>query len=161
MNGMMRLFTLLLIAAVLLPACKHKQYLKGYYSYEQYQKEAKWKRFVDDRYHPKEAVLDSIAALGIQDSLRMEIYLGSYCHDSKREVPRFYRFREHMPVNQIEIICLDTTKIDEKGMAKAAGVQKIPTFIIYDGERELGRVVENPKGRLEARLYEILKYGQE
>jgi Thioredoxin len=141
-------------------SCKHKQYLTGYFSWEEYQKKAEWDLFVDDKYKPSEEMIDSIAALGITDSLRMDIYLGTYCGDSKKWVPRFFQFRKDLPVNDIQIIVLDTTKIDEKGMAKAAGVEKIPTFIFYDGDRELGRVVEKPKGRLEARMFEILKLGR-
>lgn len=139
-------------------SCKHKQYLTGYYSWEQFRQKAEWDIFVDEKYKPNPETLSAIQSLGITDSLRMDIFLGSYCSDSKKWVPRFYKIRKHLPVSSIQIISLDTTKIDSLGKAKAAGVQKIPTFIFYQGQKELGRVVEKPKGHIEDRILEILKY---
>ena len=105
-------------------SCKHKQYLTGYFSWDEFQKKAAWDVFVDEKYKPREATLDSIQALSIHDSLRVNIFLGTYCSDSKHWVPRFFKMKDRLPVNEVNIISLDTTKVDEKGMAKAAGVEK-------------------------------------
>jgi hypothetical protein len=52
---------------------------------------------------------------------------------------------------------VDTTKKDEKNMGAMVGLKKIPTFIFYQGSREVGRIVEKPKGGLEKRVFGILK----
>lgn len=137
--------------------CKDKQYLVGYFSYEEYQEVCKWDNFVDEKYTPKEKWLDSLRSLDIDRKLSMQLFLGSYCPDSKKWVPRYYALAPELPVANVEIISVDTTKKDEKGLWKAVDLKKIPTFIIYDGDNEVGRIVEKPKGRLEKNIFHILK----
>ncbi len=137
--------------------CKDKQYLVGYYSYEEYQEVCKWDKFVDEKYTPKEKWLDSLRSLDMDRKLSMQLFLGSYCPDSKKWVPRYYALAPELPVANVEIISVDTTKKDEKGLWKAVDLKKIPTFIIYDGDNEVGRIVEKPKGRLEKNIFHILK----
>ncbi|MBK9447841.1 MAG: thioredoxin family protein [Bacteroidetes bacterium] len=50
-----------------------------------------------------------------------------------------------LPISTVEIISVDTTKKDEKKLAQAVGLKKIPTFIFYQGGDEIGRIVEKPK----------------
>jgi len=46
---------------------------------------------------------------------------------------------------------------EDEVRAKSLGIRAIPTFIVYQGEKELGRIIENPTlGSLEADLYEIV-----
>lgn len=150
-----------LLGAIVLffSACKEKQYLVGYYTYEDYQKECKWENFVDKEYKPKEKWMDSLKTIQMEENLRVQLFLGSYCPDSKKWVPRFYGLKDELPIGNVEIISVDTTKKDEKGFWKAAKLEKIPTFIFYSGEEEVGRIVEKPKGRLEKHLFRLLKSG--
>ncbi len=156
-----RILTGLFAAFVLLvSSCKEKQYLVGYYTYEEYQKECKWENFVDKEYKPKEKWMDSLQTIQLTEDLRVQLFLGSYCPDSKKWVPRFYGLKEDLPIGNVEIISVDTTKKDEKGLWKAAKLEKIPTFIFYRGDDEVGRIVEKPRGRLEKHLFRLLKSGE-
>ncbi len=153
-----RILTGLLMAIVFLfCSCKEKQYLVGYYTYDEYQKVCKWENFVDKEYKPKEKWMDSLRTLQQRGDLRLQLFLGSYCPDSKKWVPRFYGLKEFLPIGSVEIISVDTSKKDKNGLWKASKLEKIPTFIFYDGENEVGRIVEKPKGRLEKYLFRILK----
>lgn len=150
----------LLLAAALILAwgCKEKQYLVGYYDWSRFQQECRWETFVDTDYQPDAAWMDSLATLKQRDPVRVQLFLGCYCGDSKKWVPRFYKLMPELPVSGVEIISVDTTKKDEKNLAAMAGVKKIPTFIFMDGDKELGRIVEKPRhGRLEKNVYHILK----
>ena len=144
-------------ALVLVSGCKEKQYLVGYYSYEEYQKVCKWEEFVDADYKTSTKWMDSLRSLNINEELSMQLFLGSYCPDSKKWVPRFYALKDELPIGDVSIISVDTTKKDEKGIWEDVGLKKIPTFIIYNGTVEVGRITEKPKGRLEKNLYRILK----
>jgi thiol-disulfide isomerase/thioredoxin len=146
------------LSLLLLTACHKKQYLTGYYSYDEFKKQAKWETFVDEKYEPNEKYVDSLATVKLQDSLRVKLFLGTYCHDSKKWVPRFYKVKHLLPVSEVEIISVDTTKKDERGYWKDVKLEKIPTFVFYgtDG-KEVGRIVEKPKGGLEKQLYRVLK----
>lgn len=147
----------LLLCMVVAMGCKEKQYLVGYYTYEEYQKVCKWENFVDEKYTPKDKWMDSLRSLNIDQELSMKLFVGSYCPDSKKWVPRYYALKNELPETKVEIISVDTTKKDEKGLWKVVDLKKIPTFIIYDGNTEVGRIVEKPKGRIEKNLYYILK----
>lgn len=149
------LFFLALI--LIIQACKEKQYLVGYYDYAGFRKACKWESFVDDKYRTKDRWTDSLRTLQIKDSLRLQLFLGCYCGDSKKWVPRYYALESLLPVNQVEIISVDTTKKDEKNLWKVVGLKKIPTFIFYQGSTEIGRITEKPKGRIEKNLFHLLK----
>lgn len=146
-----------LAAVAALQACKTKQYMTGYFEYGEFCKKANWKTFYDEKYKPKERWMDSIAGLGITDSIRVRLYLGTYCGDSKRWVPRFFALKDRLPLGPVEVVSVDTTKKDEKGLAEADRIWKIPTFLFFYGDRELGRITEKPYGRLEENIYNILK----
>lgn len=142
---------------MLVVSCKEKQYITGYYDYAGFSKDCHWDHFTDEKYKPKERWLDSIKSLNVEDSLHVQLFLGCYCGDSKKWVPRFFDLKKNLPIGNVEIISVDTTKKDEKNLASMAGLKKIPTFIFFQGSNEVGRIVEKPKGGLEKRLFELLK----
>jgi Thioredoxin len=148
----------LLTAFTMWGGCKEKQYLVGYYDWSRFQQECRWDTYLDASYQPDSDWMDSLSTLKDRDPVRVQLFLGCYCGDSKKWVPRFYKLMPDLPVSGVEIISVDTTKKDEKNLAAMAGVKKIPTFIFWDGDKELGRIVEKPKrGRIEKNVYQILK----
>lgn len=138
---------------ILIVGCKEKQYMRGYYSRETFLKEVNWKDPVASRYEPDPEWADSLKQC---DSAEVRIVLGSYCPDSRKWVSRFFNLQNTMPVRLTELVLVDTTKKDERGFCEQNGVKKIPTFFFYRGGKELGRIVEKPRGRLEKRVYQIL-----
>ena len=106
---------------------------------------------MDVKYKAKARWMDSLETLNSRPDVR--IYLGTYCPDSKKWVPRFFALQDSLPVGNVEIISVDTTKKDEKGFALADSIKKIPTFIFYKSGVEMGRITEKPKGRLERALF--------
>lgn len=142
---------------LLLTSC-HKQYLTGYFTWDEFRQKAEWKTFVDEKYKPSAKYMDSLATVRDREPVNVRLFLGTYCPDSKRWIPRFYKIKDQLPLAEVEIISVDTTKKDEKMLAQQSGLKKIPTFIFYNQSgKELGRIVEKPKGGLEKRLYEVLK----
>jgi thiol-disulfide isomerase/thioredoxin len=84
---------------------------------------------------------------------RMVIISASWCPDCRRNVPRMARISQYLPEWQFEIY----PREDEE-RAKALGIRAIPTFIVYQDNREIGRIVENPAfGSLEADLWAIVR----
>jgi hypothetical protein len=102
------------------------------------------------------------------------IFFGSWCSDSKREVPRFFATLD-LVKNQnfsAKLFGLDRTKKDSSGYAEAFGITHVPTFIFLRGKRdfaangltlkeqtqdELGRITETPTVSLEQDWVNILK----
>lgn len=155
MRHLTYIFLIVILAAV---GCR-KQYLTGYYSKSEFIEKCEWKTKVSDKYEPKIEWMDSIAALNLRDSVDLRVFLGTYCPDSKRWVPKFFSFSDDLPIRDLDIISVDTTKKDEKGIATKIGLRKIPTFVFYQDGKEIGRMVEKPRGRLEKRVFTILKRG--
>ena len=77
-----------------------------------------------------------------------------WCSDSRRLVPVLARIGTLLPGWQFEVYPWERT-----GRVKELGVQAIPTFVIFSGEQEIGRIVEYPRtGSLEQDL--LLVAGQ-
>jgi thiol-disulfide isomerase/thioredoxin len=92
------------------------------------------------------------------EEIRIDLILGSWCHDSHREVPRFIKILEQInfPFDQLHMNALDTKKESPDFDAIANKVSLVPTFIVYRNSQEIGRIIETPKKSLEKDLLKIL-----
>lgn len=84
--------------------------------------------------------------------------MGSWCSDSQREVPRFYRIMDDAGItnDKIELISVNREKKVPGMDINNLRIERVPTFIIYDGIKELGRIIETPAETLEKDLLRIL-----
>lgn len=101
----------------------------------------------------------------IKDSLKdytIKAFLGTWCGDSKKEVPRFYSVLEaaKYPMHQLEVFALDRSdeayKQGPNGEEKGMDVHRVPTFIFYKNGKEVSRIVEHPKETLERDIQKIV-----
>jgi thiol-disulfide isomerase/thioredoxin len=106
-------------------------------------------------------VLKKLSELGMTD-FSIKIVLGTWCPDSRREVPRFMRLLSDwgFPVGRVNLIGVDDTKQSPVSEYGSLGIQKVPTFIIYKNNIEAGRIIENPTTSLEQDLLNILNGGK-
>ncbi len=87
------------------------------------------------------------------------IVLGTWCGDSKEKVPRFLKILDLLGTtfDDLKLIAVDREKtapdMDVKGKYL---IEKVPTFIFYKGDVEIGRITETPKVALEKDLFFIL-----
>ncbi len=93
------------------------------------------------------------------DDCEITIVLGTWCSDSQREVPRFFKVLNEAGYNdkRVKVIAVDKKKqaivVDISDM----NIERVPTFIIYKDDKEVGRIVETPKRSLERDLWKIIK----
>lgn len=101
----------------------------------------------------------------LKDSLNqyeIKVFLGTWCGDSKKEVPRFYKIIEaaKFPENQLQVIALDRTedayKQSPNREEKGLNIHRVPTFIFYRNGKEINRIVEHPKETLERDMLSIV-----
>ncbi len=91
----------------------------------------------------------------------IEIFLGSWCGDSKKEVPRMLKILEAagMDKKNVKLIFVDnsvsTYKQSSEREEKGKNIHHVPTFIFYD-KTEIGRIVETPLESLEKDIITIL-----
>jgi thiol-disulfide isomerase/thioredoxin len=105
---------------------------------------------------------DSLVVSEIASKLgevEMLVIMGTWCSDSRREVPRFFKVLEESgyDVSRVRIINVDREKKDPEGLAEAYPVDFVPTFYFYRNESEIGAIVETPQESLEADLLGIVK----
>ena len=103
-------------------------------------------------YDPESAFITGLES--IRDSISIVIVLGTWCHDSQEQVPRFFKVLDEMNFDrsQVQMICVDTSKEVPGQDVSELGIVRVPTFIIYRGGEEAGRIVETPVQSLERDL---------
>ena len=118
-----------------------------------------------DEYDEAEPDLSSIERLSsAAGSYRIVTVLGSWCHDSRREVPRLVKILDVLdsPAFSLEMVGVDRTRrIDDAGLAASSGVERtvdrVATIVVFDADgNELGRVVETPERPIEELLVEFI-----
>jgi tetratricopeptide (TPR) repeat protein len=93
---------------------------------------------------------------------QFEIYMGTWCGDSKREVPRMYKILEYAGVkpSQVKLIMVDnhdsTYKQSPTHEEKGRYIHRVPDLLVYDNKKELNRIVESPVVSLEKDLLQIV-----
>ncbi len=117
---------------------------------------ASWYIESDQAYTVDEAALAELKAM--LDGVNVKIVMGTWCHDSKREVPRIHKILSFAGVNQsaIEMIGVDRNKQLASGEIDGLGLTNTPTFIFYRDGLELNRIVETPVESLEKDMVKIL-----
>jgi thiol-disulfide isomerase/thioredoxin len=111
-----------------------------------------------DMYDLDKKELEKITPDKLKD-VKITIVLGTWCGDSKREVPRFIKILEAVKFDEknLSLIFVDRDKKNPLSDIEALKIKFVPTIIIYKGDKELGSIVEAPKDTLERDLSEILK----
>ena len=90
---------------------------------------------------------------------KITIVLGTWCGDSKYQVPNFLKVADalHLSDNDITFIAVDGTKKAENGLIDKLKIERVPTFIFTDKKgTEIGRITESPKETLEKDMLKIL-----
>jgi hypothetical protein len=93
---------------------------------------------------------------------QIRIFMGTWCGDSRREVPRMFKILDYCGVSaaRIELIMLNNADSfykqdpahDERGM----NIHRVPDLILIDHKKEIGRIVESPVVSIENDLLKIL-----
>ena len=95
-------------------------------------------------------------------SYKILVFMGTWCGDSKREVPRFVKILDQMdfPSENLKIVAVDRRKGYYKksptGEEWGLNIFKVPTFIFYKNGKEVNRIVESPVASLEEDIAKIV-----
>jgi thiol-disulfide isomerase/thioredoxin len=134
-------------------------WLLGYFSAEQMKRapHREWYLKGFDEYQPDSAAVNKLTAISTDD-LSIKVVMGTWCPDSRREVPRFMRILDlwKFPANKITFIGVDNAKVSPVGEYNNLGIERVPTFIFYRNNSEAGRIIENPATSLEQDIINIL-----
>lgn len=96
----------------------------------------------------------------------IEVYFGTWCEDSRREIPRFMRIVNDLGLDKtkIKLVAVNEDKTAFWGEEIGKDIKRVPTFIFYKKDAtfdkypsEIGRIVEAPIESLERDMIKILK----
>jgi thiol-disulfide isomerase/thioredoxin len=91
--------------------------------------------------------------------IEIRIFMGTWCHDSKREVPRLIKILDNLKYDYSKLVIVGLTK-DKKGYFKdytKFNILNTPTLIFYRNDQEIGRIIEKPKDSLESDMISIIE----
>ncbi len=94
--------------------------------------------------------------------IEVEIFMGTWCGDSKREVPRFYKVIEELNIDEANIALINVNNTDKQykqsptNEEKGKLIHRVPTFIFYKDGEEMGRIVETPVTSFEMDIAQLL-----
>lgn len=153
----MKFYPLFFLLAVVLcfPAHAQNDYLSGPVT-EQQIREVKIFDLYTERYKPDPEIIAKLNT--IQDSVLVDVFMGMWCHDSKREIPAFFKIMESIdnPLITANYTALEYRRRGPKDIIKENNIKRTPTFIIYKNGKEVGRIIEEVEVSMESDLYKII-----
>lgn len=137
---------------------KNKKMLIGYCTREAFQDTA-FKDWFDEQYNnyqPDYDVLDKLE--GKLDDISITIVMGTWCSDSREQIPSFYKILDELNYSseKITLICVDRKKKGLSDEADNLNIELVPTIIFYRNDNEIGRIIETPQESLEKDMHEFL-----
>ncbi|MFP2996357.1 thioredoxin family protein [Spongiivirga sp. MCCC 1A20706] len=91
-------------------------------------------------------------------NVSIKLFMGTWCEDSQREVPNFYKIMDaaSFNYNKLELIAVTRDKTTPQELEKGLNIINVPTIILYKDGKEINRIVEFPIESLEKDMLAIL-----
>ncbi len=101
----------------------------------------------------------SRALASVPPGARVDVFLGTWCGDSRREVPRLWAALDlagEVPF-EVRVVAVDRAKDAPGDLLDGVGLEYVPTFVVTRDGVEVGRVVESAPAGIEADLLSLLR----
>ncbi len=111
-----------------------------------------------DEYEPKKKFLKKIQKY--LEGVQIKSFIGSWCHDSQRELPHFYKLMELTGFDfekNYKMIGITRGKKTPDNLQEGYNIKHTPTFIFFRNGKEIGRYVEHARESIEKDFLKILK----
>ena len=92
------------------------------------------------------------------EDVRILVFMGTWCEDSHRELPKFVKILKatNYPIEEVDVVAMTREKTTPQEYEEGLNITNIPTFIFFKDGEELGRIVEFPIEDLESDMVTIL-----
>ena len=113
-----------------------------------------------ESYEPSAEALETIK--NNIDEYEIKAFMGTWCGDSRREVPKFFKLLElaNYDLEKLDLYAVKRNKTLPDGLEKEYDLQFVPTIIFMKDGEEVGRFVEYAQETLEEDIAKIVS-GQE
>ena len=111
-------------------------------------------------------VIEDIKKNDLSDlnELEITVFMGTWCSDSKKQIPRLYKILDQVDFNEdrlsihaVGIVPKEFRKTHNGIAEKGRNIYRVPTIIVTRNKQELGRIVESPNDTLEQDIRNILR----
>tara|TARA_B100000809_G_C15102096_1_gene517316 strand:+ start:1049 stop:1939 length:891 start_codon:yes stop_codon:yes gene_type:complete len=108
--------------------------------------------------------LDKVTIDALKSELKdyqITLFMGTWCGDSKQEVPRFYKVLEacDFSIDQLTVIAVSRKpymyKQSPNHQEAGLNIHRVPTFLFYKDKKEVNRIVEHPVESFEKDMLNI------
>lgn len=108
-------------------------------------------------YKPSEKYIEKMKSKA--NLVDITVVLGTWCSDSKIQVGRFFKVLDLTGYNEkrMTIVGVSRKKQAFTTNIENLDIELVPTFIVYQNGKELGRIIETPKKTLEKDLAKIIQ----
>jgi thiol-disulfide isomerase/thioredoxin len=133
--------------------------LIGSATWSDWKKNAAWAMYDDSTYTPNDTAIKRLAALAKSGDVSFMLFAGSWCGDSKHEVPKLSVVFKQVGVawEKVSLYGVTRQKRENTGTAEQYAVKRVPTLIVLRKGKEVGRIVEIPKETIEKDLVSMLE----
>ena len=135
---------------------------KGLISVDDLKKESSftWLQSGIDGYTPNAKDIDYLETE--LPKYKLMVGMGTWCSDSHMLIPQLFKVLQltQYPMQQFTMYGVDRAKTTKHDEAARYDFKRVPTIILYDGNTEMGRIVENASKSIEADLEAIIKQYQ-
>ena len=99
--------------------------------------------------------VELLGAISDPNQYNYELFLGTWCGDSRREVPRLEKIFIELGIdfNKIAIITVDRDKVSPENEQEGKDIRYVPTLIVKNNDVEIGKVLINQEYP-----YALIKY---
>lgn len=123
-------------------------------------KQEPFSEWYNNEFDNYELDVELLGAISDPNQYNYELFLGTWCGDSRREVPRLEKIFIELEIdfNKIAIITVDRDKVSPENEQEGKDIRYVPTLIVKNNDVEIGRIVESPSSEsatLESDLFEI------
>ncbi len=107
-------------------------------------------------YVPDQEVIEKLKS--IPSEIKIEIFLGTWCSDTKRNVSAYFKIMDMVdnPLIMTSYIGIPREDDSRKPFIEGKNIIKVPTFIIIIDNQEKGRIIENPTKSVEEDVLDII-----
>ena len=94
----------------------------------------------------------------LNDVDKITIFMGTWCGDSKRGVPPFFKILDEaeFDMKKVSLITVTRDKDTPENYEEGLNITNVPTFILYKEGKEINRIVESPIETWEKDIWAIL-----
>jgi thiol-disulfide isomerase/thioredoxin len=94
---------------------------------------------------------------------RLVVLLGTWCEDSQNLIPKLNKVLEtaEFPMSQYQMFGVNREKAAKYAEKQMYKLEKVPTIIVFKGNKELGRIVETVDKSVENGLVKIINGGKD